>query len=47
MLGDVVTVETVLIGSFDELQALFVEFIDGQPIAVNPVEDAKFYRGMR
>src|SRR5690349_8642716 len=33
MLGDMITVETILIASFDELQALLVEFVDWQPIA--------------
>src|SRR5690348_17547916 len=42
MLGDMITVETVLIGSFDELQALLVEFVDWQPIAIDPIENSKF-----
>ena len=47
MLSDVITIKAALIGSFDEPQALLIQFIGRHSIAIDPIEDAKFYRRAR
>ena len=44
MLSDVITIKAALIGSFDEPQALLIQFIGRHSIAIDPIENAKFGR---
>jgi hypothetical protein len=47
MLRDVIAIETILVGAFHKPQALLVEFGQCELVAIDPVEDAEFYRCTR
>jgi hypothetical protein len=44
MLGDVVAIKAAPVGVFHQPQALLEESGQLEPIAIDPIEDAKFYR---